>query len=79
MEIIENDLAILSRELTSRLDKIQIQQVMRLLKDLGVKLMTPFDLIHNNIIPIFKTGKWKVSNQCGFTHHDKKTFRKLLF
>ena len=58
--LIENDLNILSRTMISRLDQVQQQQVISLLKDLGIKPMTPSDLIHNHIIPTFKTGKWKV-------------------
>ena len=60
LELIENDLCIISRALTSQLDQVQVHEVKRLLKDLGVKMMTPHDLVHNIIIPIFKSGKWKV-------------------
>lgn len=58
---VEKDLNILSRDLYSNLDQIQQEQVRRLLKDVGVKSMTPSDLITNHIIPLFKEGHWQVS------------------
>ncbi|XP_047140685.1 uncharacterized protein LOC100210004 isoform X2 [Hydra vulgaris] len=59
LDLIENDLNILSSNLMESLDHIEQEQVKKLMCDLGVKYITPSDLIHNHIIPSFKSGLWK--------------------
>ncbi|XP_065672427.1 uncharacterized protein LOC100210004 isoform X4 [Hydra vulgaris] len=59
LDLIENDLNILSSNLMESLDHIEQEQVKKLMCDLGVKYITPSDLIHNQIIPAFKSGLWK--------------------
>lgn len=59
--MIENDLFMLPRQLTCGLDELEKQQVKRFLKDLGVKDITPSELINEHIIQCFKDEKkWKV-------------------
>lgn len=61
LQLIEKDLNILCRSLTENVeDQIEQDQVIRLLKDLGLRSIQPKDLIHDHIIPIFKNGSWKV-------------------
>ena len=60
IHLIEKDLHILSHSLVLCLGGISQQQVKKLLCDLGVKDITPSDVIQNHIIPTFKTGNWKV-------------------
>jgi len=60
LQLIEKDLNILCRSLTENVeDQIEQDQVIRLLKDLGMRSIQPKDLIHDHIIPIFKNGSWK--------------------
>ncbi|XP_065672459.1 uncharacterized protein LOC100211694 isoform X2 [Hydra vulgaris] len=59
LDLTENDLNILSSNLMESLDHIEQEQVKKLMCDLGVKYITPSDLIHNHIIPFFKSGLWK--------------------
>lgn len=60
MQLIECDLNILSRSLFEDLDQLEYQQVLQFVKDLGVKAIRPRDVIYDQIIPIFLTGKWQV-------------------
>jgi len=64
LRVIEKDLKFLSHEIFHNLENIKKQQVRRLLKDLGVKSMTPSDLIYNHIIPILQEDRWKVRRMC---------------
>lgn len=60
LQLIECDLNILSRSLFEDLDQLEYQQVLQFVKDLGVKAIRPRDVIYDQIIPIFLTGKWQV-------------------
>ena len=60
LQLIECDLNILSRSLFEDLDQLEYHQVLQFIKDLGVKAIRPRDLIYDQIIPIFLTGKWQV-------------------
>lgn len=49
--------------LFSSLDDIGRSQVEQLLRRLGVKSWSARELINSHIIPIFKSGKWKVTHE----------------
>ena len=70
LRVIEKDLHILSHSIYDGLDQIKKQQVRRLLKDLGVKSMTPSDLVTNHVIPLFKEDLWKVISLIDFFFHN---------
>lgn len=42
-------------------DSVANSQVSRLLKDFQVKHLTPHDIIHHHILPVFQSDQWKVS------------------
>ena len=60
LQLIECDLNILSRSLFEDLDQFEYHQVLQFIKDLGLKAIRPRDLIYDQIIPTFMTGKWQV-------------------
>ncbi|XP_066912062.1 uncharacterized protein [Clytia hemisphaerica] len=59
LKIIEQDICMVSSELTSNLEEMEQLTAKRFLKNLGVKSITPGDLINDYIIPAFKSGAWK--------------------
>lgn len=61
LQLIEQDLNILSRTLFEELNQMECAEVQRFLKDLGLKPILPRDLVYEHIIPTFKNGKWQVS------------------
>ena len=58
--MIEQDICMVSHELTSNLEEMDQVTAKRFLKNLGVKSITPGDLINDYIIPAFKSGAWQV-------------------
>ncbi|XP_047129806.1 uncharacterized protein LOC100210255 isoform X1 [Hydra vulgaris] len=63
IHLIEQDLLILSHDFMSYLSGIEQQQLKNFLCDLGVKEITPLDIVQNCIIPTFKSGKWKEKSE----------------
>ena len=61
LQLIEQDLNVLSCTLFEGLNQMECAEVQRFLKDLGLKPILPRDLIYEHIIPTFKSGKWQVS------------------
>ena len=61
LQLIEQDLNVLSCTLFEGLNQMECAEVQRFLKDLGLKPILSRDLIFEHIIPTFKTGKWQVS------------------
>ena len=60
--VLEKDLSTVHPALFSSLDDIGRSQVEQLLRRLGVKSWSARELVNSHIIPIFKSGKWKVTN-----------------
>ena len=65
--MIEQDLCMVSPHLTEDTNDddgddsgMKRYQVNRFLKELGVKTISPSDLINDYIIPSFRDGSWKV-------------------
>ncbi|XP_059138506.1 uncharacterized protein LOC131926926 isoform X3 [Physella acuta] len=56
---LKKDLNLVHTDLTNTPDNEVNSQVVKLLIKMGVKQMTPHDLIHSHIMPVLKTDAWK--------------------
>ena len=50
----------LSTDFLSGLDAVALSQLERMLELLGIKKLTPEEVVSYHIMPIFRSGEWKV-------------------
>ena len=52
----------LDSRLLNSLDKVSNSQIVQMLEELGVRHISPGEVIQHHILPVIKSDQWKVSS-----------------
>jgi len=59
LAVLESDIETVHPQLLS--DIVAMPQICRLLEQIGVRRLTPADMIHHHILPVLRSPSWQVS------------------
>ena len=61
LRALEKDMLTLDGRVLHSLDKVSNSQIVQMLEELGVRHISPRDVIQHHILPVIKSDQWKVS------------------